>query len=102
VDVHLDGPLPEGAVPNLSVEGTVLIEKLTNVLYVGRPVHGEQNSTIGLFKEVPGGKEAVRANVEIGKTSVSTVQILKGLNIGDTVILSDMSAYDNFERIRIN
>jgi multidrug efflux pump subunit AcrA (membrane-fusion protein) len=102
VDVHLDGPLPEGAVPNLSVEGTVLIEKLTNVLYVGRPVHGEQNSTIGLFKEVVGGKEAVRANVEIGKTSVSTVQILKGLNIGDTVILSDMSAYDNFERIRIN
>jgi hypothetical protein len=72
------------------------------VLYVGRPVHGEQNSTIGLFKEVVGGKEAVRANVEIGKTSVSTVQILKGLNIGDTVILSDMSAYDNFERIRIN
>ena len=102
VDVHLDGPLPEGAVPNLSVEGTVLIEKLTNVLYVGRPVHGEQNSTIGLFKEVEGGKEALRANVEIGKTSVSTVQILKGLNIGDTVILSDMSAYDNFERIRIN
>lgn len=102
VDVHLDGPLPEGAVPNLSVEGTVLIEKLTNVLYVGRPVHGDQNSTIGLFKEVDGGKEAVRANVEIGKTSVSTVQILKGLNVGDTVILSDMSAYDAFERIRIN
>ncbi|HEV2182792.1 MAG TPA: HlyD family efflux transporter periplasmic adaptor subunit [Candidatus Acidoferrales bacterium] len=102
VDVHLDGPLPEGAVPNLSVEGTVLIEKLTNVLYVGRPVHGDQNSTIGLFKEIDGGKEAVRANVEIGKTSVSTVQILKGLNVGDTVILSDMSAYDNFERIRIN
>ena len=102
VDVHLDGPLPEGAVPNLSVEGTVLIEKLTNVLYVGRPVHGEQNSTIGLFKEVEGGKGAVRANVEIGKTSVSTVQIVKGLNIGDTVILSDMSAYDNFERIKIN
>jgi len=102
IDVHLDGALPEGAVPNLSVEGTVLIEKLTNVLYVGRPVHGEQNSTIGLFKEVQGGKEAVRANVEIGKTSVSSVQILKGLSIGDTVILSDMSAYDNFERIRIN
>ncbi|HEV2615444.1 MAG TPA: efflux RND transporter periplasmic adaptor subunit [Candidatus Acidoferrales bacterium] len=102
VDVHLDGPLPDGAVPNLSVEGTVLIEKLTNVLYVGRPVHGEQNSTIGLFKEVNGGKEAVRVNVEIGKASVSTVQVLKGLNIGDTVILSDMSAYDNFERIRIN
>lgn len=102
VDVHLDGPLPEGAVPNLSVEGTVLIEKLTNVLYVGRPVHGDQNSTIGLFKEINGGKEAVRVNVEIGKTSVSEVQVLKGLNVGDVVILSDMSAYDNFERIRIN
>lgn len=102
VDVHLDGPLPEGAVPNLSVEGTVLIEKLTNVLYVGRPVHGDQNSTIGLFKEINGGKEAVRVNVEIGKTSVSEVQVLKGLNVGDVVILSDMSAYDAFERIRIN
>lgn len=102
VDVHLDGPLPEGAVPNLSVEGTVLIQKLTNVLYVGRPVHGEQNSTIGLFKEVNDGKEAVRVNVEIGKASVSTVQVLKGLNVGDIVILSDMSAYDNFERIRID
>ncbi|HEV2313745.1 MAG TPA: efflux RND transporter periplasmic adaptor subunit [Candidatus Acidoferrales bacterium] len=102
VDVHLDGPLPEGAVPNLSVEGTVLIEKLTNVLYVGRPVHGDQNSTIGLFKEINGGKEAVRVNVEIGKTSVSEVQVLKGLNVGDVVILSDMSAYDAFDRIRIN
>jgi len=101
VDVHLDGPLPDGAVPNLSVEGTILIQKLTNVLYVGRPVHGEQNSTIGLFKEVDGGKEAVRANVQIGKTSVSTVEILKGLDVGDVVVLSDMSAYDNFDRVRI-
>lgn len=102
VDVHLDGPLPEGAVPNLSVEGTILIEKLTNVLYVGRPVHGESNSTIGLFKETDGGKEAVRVNVAIGKTSVSTVEILKGLHVGDVVILSDMSAYDNFNRVRID
>jgi len=101
VDVHLDGPLPEGAVPNLSVEGTILIEKLTNVLYVGRPVHGEAHSTVGLFKEVDGGQEAVRANVEIGRTSVSTVEILKGLQVGDVVILSDMSAYDNYSRIRI-
>ena len=102
VDVHLDGPRPDGAVPNLSVEGTVLIEKLTNVLYMGRPVHGDSNSTVGLFKEVDGGKAAVRVNVQIGKASVSTVQILKGLNVGDVVILSDMSAYDNFDRIRIN
>ncbi|MGB7132023.1 MAG: efflux RND transporter periplasmic adaptor subunit, partial [Candidatus Sulfotelmatobacter sp.] len=101
VDVHLDGPLPEGAVPNLSVEGTVLIENLKNVLQVGRPVHGEQNSTIGLFKEVDGGKEAVQVQVAIGKVSVSNVEIDKGLNVGDVVVLSDMSAYDNFDRIRI-
>jgi HlyD family secretion protein len=101
VDVHLDGPLPDGAVPNLSVEGTILIEKLTNVLYVGRPVHGDQNQTIGLFKEVDDGKEAVQVKVAIGKVSVSEVEILGGLNVGDVVILSDMSAYDAFDRIRI-
>ncbi len=101
IDVHLDGPLPEGAVPNLSVEGTVLIENLKNVLQVGRPVHGEQNQTIGLFKEVDDGKEAVQVQVGIGKVSVSDVEIDKGLNVGDVVILSDMSAYDNFDRIRI-
>jgi HlyD family secretion protein len=101
VDVHLDGPLPPGAVPNLSVEGTILIQKLTNVLNVGRPVHGDQNSTIGLFKEVDDGKEAVQVQVTLGKVSVSEVEILKGLNVGDVVILSDMSQYDNFDRIRI-
>ncbi|MFZ0213960.1 MAG: efflux RND transporter periplasmic adaptor subunit [Candidatus Acidiferrales bacterium] len=102
VDVHLDGPLPEGAVPNSSVEGTILLEKLTNVLYVDRPVHAEQNSPVGLFKESPDGREAELVNAEIGKTSVSTVEILKGLNVGDVVILSDMSAYENFQRIRIS
>ena len=101
IDVHLDGALPPGAVPNLSVEGVVLIEKLTNVLHVGRPVHGDQDSTVGLFKEVDGGKEAVLVNVSIGKVSVSEVEIDKGLSVGDTVILSDMSQYDNFDRIRI-
>lgn len=104
VDVKLDGPLPEGAVPDLSVEGTVEIERLPDVLYVGRPVHGEPNSTVGLFKvEGPwsDAKEAVRIQVELGKTSVSYVQILKGLQVGDTVILSDMSAYDNFDRVEL-
>jgi len=104
VDVKLDGPLPEGAVPDLSVEGTVEIERLANVMYVGRPVHGEANSTVGLFKVVgpwSDAKEAVRVQVELGKTSVSYVQILKGLNIGDTVILSDMSAYDQFDRVEL-
>lgn len=102
VDVKLDGPLPEGAVPDLSVEGTIIIDKLQNVLYVGRPVHGDENSTIGLFKVVGPWSNATRAEriqVELGKTSVSNVQILKGLNVGDTVILSDMSAYDAFPAI---
>lgn len=101
VDVHLDGPLPPGAVPNLSVEGTILYDHLKNVLHVGRPVHGDENSTVTLFKEIDGGTEAVAVKVSIGKTSVSDVQILSGLNVGDVVILSDMSAYDNFDRIRI-
>ncbi len=101
VDVHLDGPLPPGAVPNLSVEGTILYDHLKNVLHVGRPVHGDENSVVTLFKEIDGGTEAVAVKVSIGKVSVSDVQILSGLNVGDTVILSDMSAYDNFDRIRI-
>lgn len=104
VDVKLDGPLPDGAVPDLSVEGTVEIERLPDVFYVGRPVHGEANSTVGLFKVVgpwSDAKEAVRVQVELGKTSVSYVQIMKGLNVGDTVILSDMSAYDQFDRVEL-
>jgi multidrug efflux pump subunit AcrA (membrane-fusion protein) len=104
VDVKLDGPLPEGAVPDLSVEGTVELERLADVLYVGRPVHGEADSTVGLFKVVgpwSDAKEAVRIQVELGKTSVSYVQILKGLQVGDTVILSDMSAYDAFDRVEL-
>lgn len=102
VDVHLDGPLPPGAVPQLSVEGTVLISKLTNVMFVGRPVHGEQDSTIGLFKVTPDGREATRVNVSIGAASVSDVEIKNGLTVGDVVVLSDMSADDNFERIRLS
>jgi HlyD family secretion protein len=101
VDVHLDGPLPAGAVPNLSVEGTVLIENLKNVLQVGRPVHGDKDQTIGLFKEIDDGREAELVNVAIGDVSVSQVQILKGLNVGDVVILSDMSADDQYSLIRI-
>ena len=104
VDVKLDGPLPEGAVPDLSVEGTIIIDHLQNVLYVGRPVHGDENSTIGLFKVVgpwSDATEADRVQVAIGKVSVSNVQVVKGLNVGDTVILSDMSAYDNYSRIEL-
>jgi len=104
VDVKLEGALPQGAVPDLSVEGTIIIDSLQNVLYVGRPVHGEENSTIGLFKVVgpwSDATEADRVQVQIGKTSVNYVQILKGLQVGDTVILSDMSAYDNYDRVEL-
>lgn len=101
VDVKLDGALPKGAVPDLSVEGTIEIERLADVLYVGRPVHGDADSTVGLFKVVEGGSEAVRVPVEIGSESVNTVEIRKGLNVGDTVILSDMSAEDNYDRVEL-
>jgi len=102
VDVSLEGALPQGARPDLSVEGTIEIERLADVLYVGRPVHGEANSTVGLFKLVDDGKEAVRTQVQLGRTSVNTVEIVKGLQIGDQVILSDMSAWDNFDRVKLN
>lgn len=101
VDVKLDGPLPPGAVPDLSVEGTVEIERLADVLYVGRPVHGDADSTVGLFKIINGGSEAVRVPVGIGSESVNTVEIRKGLNVGDSVILSDMSAWDNYDRVEL-
>lgn len=101
VDVKLDGPLPPGAVPDLSVEGTILIERLNDVLYVGRPVHGDADTTVGLFKLTDEGNEAVRVPVELGRASVNTIEILKGLQVGDQVILSDMSAYDNDDRVEL-
>lgn len=101
VDVKLDGQLPPGAVPDLSVEGTIEIERLADVLYVGRPVHGDADSTVGLFKMVDGGKEAMRVPVELGRVSVNSVEIRKGLQVGDEVILSDMSASDNVDRVEL-
>jgi HlyD family secretion protein len=101
VDVNLDGVLPQGAVPDLSVEGTIEIERLADVLYVGRPVHGDADSTVGLFKLVDGGKAAVRVPVELGRNSVNAVEIRKGLEPGDQVILSDMSASDSFDRVQL-
>jgi HlyD family secretion protein len=101
VDVTLDGSLPQGAVPDLSVEGTVEIERLPDVLYVGRPVHGDANSTVGLFKLTDGGREAVRVSVGIGSESVNTVEVRRGLSVGDAVILSDMSAWDNYDRLEL-
>lgn len=101
VDVGLEGTLPPGARPDLSVEGTVEIERLADILFVGRPVHGEANSTVGLFKVVDDGKEAARVQVQLGRSSVNTVEIVKGLEVGDKVILSDMSAWDNYDRLQL-
>jgi HlyD family secretion protein len=101
VDVLFTEPLPNGARPDLSIDGTIELENLKDVLYVGRPVHGQSDSIIGLFKLVDDGSEAVRVNVHLGKTSVNTVEILQGLKAGDKVILSDMAAWDAFDRVRL-
>lgn len=103
VDVRLDGgPLPKGARVDLSVDGTILIEKLDNVLYVGRPAYGQPNSKVQMFKLTDGDKEAVRVPVQLGRSSVNTIEIVGGLNVGDKVILSDTSAWDNHDRLRLN
>jgi HlyD family secretion protein len=102
VDVKLTGELPKGARPDLSVDGTIDLEKLTDVLYVGRPAFGQENSTISLFKLDPDGKGAVRVPVKVGRASVNSIQVLEGLHEGDTVILSDMSRNDNTDRIRLD
>jgi HlyD family secretion protein len=101
VDVTIDEPLPPGARPDLSVDGTITLENLKDVLFVGRPVHGQSDSTIGLFKVIDDGSDAVRVNVKLGRSSVNTIEILEGLKVGDKVILSDMSAWDAFDRIRL-
>jgi len=102
IDIRLEGALPQGARPDLSVDGTVELERLTDVLYVQRPVFGQPNSLIGLFKVTPDGKEANRIQVRIGRVSVQTVEILEGLKVGDKVILTDMSQYDGQDRLRLN
>jgi HlyD family secretion protein len=102
VDVDLTGPLPAGARPDLSIDGTIEIERLPRVLYTGRPAYGQPNSTVGLFKLVDDGHYAIRVPVEIGRTSVNAVEIVKGLTAGDQVILSDTSAWDDNDRIRLN
>lgn len=101
VDVAITDPLPQGARPDLSVDGTVELENLKDVLFVGRPVHGQADSTIGIFKLVEDGSEAVRVNVKLGRSSVNTIEVVQGLKVGDKVILSDMSAWDAFDRIRL-
>jgi HlyD family secretion protein len=102
VDVELIGKLPRGARPDLSVDGTIEITRLENAVHTGRPAYGQPNSTIKLFKVVEEGRYAVQVPVELGLTSVNSVEILQGLTPGDEVILSDTSAWDDNDRIRLN
>jgi HlyD family secretion protein len=102
VDASLQGDLPKGAVADLSVDGTIELERLDNILYIGRPVHGQENSTVGLFKIDPDGSGAARVQVKLGRSSVTTIEVLDGLREGDRVILSDTSQWDNSDRIRLN
>jgi HlyD family secretion protein len=102
VDVSFDGPRPPDARPDLSVDGTIELERLPNILYIGRPVQGQQKSTVGLFKMLDGGKEAVRVSVELGRSSVTTIEVLRGLQEGNQVILSDTSAWDAYDRVRLD
>ena len=101
VEVVLEGELPQGARPDLSVDGTIEIERLADVLHVGRPAYGQSHSTVGLFKLVEGGDEAVRVPVRLGASSVNEIEIVEGLEEGDEVILSDMSRWDDTERVRL-
>jgi RND family efflux transporter MFP subunit len=101
VDVKLISELPKGARPDLSVDGTIDLERLDNILYVGRPAFGQENSTISLFKLDADGKEAARVPVKVGRESVNSIQVFDGLHEGDTVILSDMSRWDKTDRIRL-
>lgn len=101
VDVKLTGELPKGVRPDLSVDGTIDLERLDNVLYVGRPAFGQENSTISLFKLDGTGHDAIRVPVKVGRASVNSIQVVDGLHEGDTVVLSDMSRWDNTDRIRL-
>jgi len=102
VDVALAGPLPKGARPDLSVEGTIELERLDDVLYVGRPAFGQEQSVVGMFRLDDDGSGAARVQVRLGRSSVNRVEILDGLKPGDQVILSDTSAWDAFDRLRLN
>ncbi len=102
VDVSLEGELPKGARPDMNVDGTVEIERLENILYVNRPVQGKDHSKVSLFKLEDGGKSAVRQTVTLGRSSVTTIEVIEGLKEGDVVILSDTANYDNTNHIRLN
>lgn len=101
VDVSLEGDLPRGAVPDLSVDGTIELERLPEVTYMGRPAFGQESSTVGIFKIDPVTNEATRVQVQLGRSSVNAIEIVGGLNPGDRVILSDMSAWDAYDRVQL-
>ncbi|HZM63176.1 MAG TPA: HlyD family efflux transporter periplasmic adaptor subunit [Vicinamibacterales bacterium] len=101
VDVTLTDELVRGAVPDMSVDGTIQLERLENILYVGRPSLGQEQSTVGLFKVTSPSGDATRVQVALGKSSVNAIEVKSGLNEGDRVVLSDMSAWDAFERVRL-
>jgi len=101
VDVAIDGELPRGSRPDLTVDGTIELERLANALYVGRPVQGAENSTVGMFKLLDDGDGATRTRVVFGRSSVNAIEVKEGLQEGDQVILSDMSAWDEFDRVRL-
>ena len=101
VDIMLEGALPPGARPDLSVDGEIRLEELNNIIYVGRPAFGQENSSVSLFKVGADG-EAVRTTVKLGRSSVNTIEIVEGLAPGDQVILSDMSTYDEYQRVRLS
>ena len=102
VDVLIDGPLPKGSRPDLSVDGTIELERLDNVVYVGRPAFGQEQSTVGIFKLDADGSYATRVQVKLGRSSVNTIEIISGLQPGDRVILSDMSQWDSNDRVKLN
>jgi HlyD family secretion protein len=102
VDVTLTGELPKGARPDLSVDGTIELERLDDILYVGRPVHGQDHSSVGLFRLVDGGKQAVRVTVKLGRSSVNTIEVIDGLREGEQVVLSDTAQWDNATTINLN
>ena len=101
VEVSLEGELPAGARNDLTIDGTIQLELLENVLHVGRPVYGQSNSRVSLFKVAEGGDAAERITVQLGQASVNEIEVIEGLDVGDEIILSDMSRYDNTDRVRI-
>jgi len=102
VDVKMDDALPAGARPDQSVDGLINLEKLADAVYISRPMLGPGDGTVGLFKISGDGREAVRVSVKLGRSSFGTIQILDGLQVGDQISLSDMSAWDNHSRLRLN